>query len=823
VNSKTRGVGQVADGNDENDGTQDAGGGAAKAVSLSTPVAPTESIAATQDDAQATLLPAVTIHEPKPDTVGTADEIAERAWQSLRARFLGYLEPASERNIRKAFEFAHALHAEQRRKSGEPYIVHPVSVAEILCEYRMDETSLVAAILHDVVEDTHVSVEEVTDKFGTSVGSIVDGLTKLAKVEFRSTQEKLAENFRKMVVAMSRDIRVIIVKLADRTHNMRTLKALSAEKRERIAEETLEIYAPIAGRLGMYKVKAELEDLCLKILKPEVYFNLGTRIAQKKSVRENIIQGAIVSLREKLEAGHIKANVEGRAKHFYSIYKKMTDKRMEFEDIYDLFAVRILVSSVSECYEVLGVVHSAYKPVPGRFKDYIAMPKANLYQSLHTTIVAGRGELLEVQIRTVDMHAIAENGIAAHWVYKERRPGSLGGGRGGAGAPGGEGTPLSPEDLEKFNWLKQIVKHQKELQDPSEFLEAVKVDLFEDEVYCFSPKGDVFELRRGSTCLDFAFAVHSDLGLRTAGAKVNGRMVPLRTRLSSGDVVEIISSNKVRAGKDWLSFVTTSKARNKIRTVLRTDEREEAKRSGLELFENALEKLGTSYERAQKSGQFQEVHRLAQVGGIDDALLQIGYGKLDALAFAQKVTGLMLPDPDGAKQTIPGRSAPTPVPGRNKQRNKTRCARSTEDSVKVQGLEGIVVRLAKCCEPLPGQPIVGYVSRGRGVTVHKASCPWAIANDPARRVDCLWNTSQASEHNVRLRITTHDKQGMLASITKLISAAQINITGAEVQTTPDRRGVITIRVHVTNIQQLRDVHQKLEAMDGVIFVERLTG
>jgi guanosine-3',5'-bis(diphosphate) 3'-pyrophosphohydrolase len=767
-----------------------------------------------------TLAPAVEIREPTPDVLGSADEIAERAWASLRDKFLTYLDSKVEKKIRKAFEFAHALHAEQRRKSGEPYIVHPLAVAELLCEYRMDETSLVAAILHDVVEDTHVSVEEVVSEFGASVGSIVDGLTKLAKVEFRSTQEKLAENFRKMVIAMSRDIRVIIVKLADRTHNMRTIKALSLEKRQRIAEETLEIYAPLAGRLGMYKVKAELEDLCLKVLKPEVYFNLVSRVSQKKSAREGVINAAIGHLRDKLEAAGVKASVEGRAKHFFSIYKKMTDKRMEFEDIYDLFAVRILVGNMSECYEVLGTVHSLYRPVPGRFKDYIAMPKANLYQSLHTTVVAARGELLEVQIRTWEMHALAENGIAAHWVYKERRESAR-------GTKGSGDDALSPEDLEKFNWLKQIVKHQREIQDPNEFLEAVKVDLFEDEVYCFSPKGDVFELQRGSTCLDFAFAVHSDLGLRTAGAKVNGRMVPLRTKLFSGDVVEIITSNKVRANKDWLSFVTSSKARNKIRSVLRTEERDEAKRAGLEMLEQALERLGTTYERTQKSGQFQEVHRLAQVGGLDDALMQIGYGKLDALAFAQKVTGRELPEQTAAASATPailqGQERGRDALGRKTRTTKTRCVRSTEDSVKVQGLEGIVVRLAKCCEPLPGQPIVGYVSRGRGVTVHQASCPWAIANDPARRVECAWNSENAGEHNARLRITTHDKQGMLANITKLISSAQINITGAEVQTTPDRRGVITIRVHVGDIHQLRDVHQKLEALDGVIHVERLTG
>lgn len=471
----------------------------------------------------------------------SVDQVADDAFQRLASLSSTYLDQTAIEKLRKAYLFAHSLHAGQLRKSGEPYIVHPIAVAEILAEYRMDETSLIAALLHDVVEDTHVSVQEVEKQFGINVASIVDGLTKLAKVEFRSSQEKLAENFRKMIVAMSRDIRVIVVKLADRLHNMRTLKALPLEKRQRIAEETSEIYAQLAGRLGIYKIKAELEDLCLKELKPSVYSNLVARVAQKRGEREKVINAAKEHLEKALQEHNIKAKVEGRAKHFHSIYKKMSEKQMEFEDIYDLFALRVLVSSVSECYETLGIVHSMYRPVPGRFKDYIAMPKANLYQSLHTTVVAARGELLEVQIRTSEMHHIAENGIAAHWAYKEKR--------GRDQARSGD-EPLSQEDLDKFNWLKQIVRHQKELQDPNEFLEAVKVDLFDDEVYVFSPKGDVFELRRSSTCLDFAFGVHSDLGLRTTGAKINGRMSPLRTTLHSGDVVEILSGNKIRATKD---------------------------------------------------------------------------------------------------------------------------------------------------------------------------------------------------------------------------------------------------------------------------------
>lgn len=734
-----------------------------------------------------------------------AQALVDETYEGLRVKAAAYLDTKAEQNIFEAFKFAHALHADQRRKSGEPYIVHPLTVASILADLRMDETSLVAAILHDVVEDTHASVAEVEQKFGPQVAEIVDGLTKLAKVEFRSSQEKLAENFRKMIIAMSKDIRVIIVKLADRTHNMRTLKALNFEKRQRIAEETAEIYAPLAGRLGIYKIKAELEDLALKELKPSVYFSLVSRVAQKKSEREKIIEELRQSISDKLQDGHLEAVVEGRAKHFYSIYKKMTEKKMDFEDIYDLFAIRVLVGSVNQCYEALGVIHSHFRPVPGRFKDYIAMPKANLYQSLHTTVITPRGELMEVQIRTFDMHQVCEFGIAAHWVYKKQR--------------NDKQKTVDTSEIQKFNWLKQIVKHQNEITDPNEFLEAVKVDLFEDEVYVFSPKGDVFELPRGATCLDFAFAVHSELGLKTTGAKVNGRMATLRTSLQSGDVVEILAGAKTRATKDWLSFVTTSKARNKIRTFLRSEERDEAKRQGTTMFENAVEKLGSSVDKLQKAGALQEVNRMFSVGGFEDLILQIGYGKLDAAQVAQRLVN----------QQSGEASAPAPTPTEEAleedvlPRQRARSVRSIEDSVKVQHMEGLLVRLAKCCEPLPGQPIVGYVSRGRGVTVHAANCEWALMNDPARRVECTWNNALKGEHSVRLRITTHDKQGLLANITKVVSQCGLNITGAEVQTTPEKRAVISLKVLVSSLAQLKDVYQKLEALEGVIYVERLTG
>jgi GTP pyrophosphokinase len=766
-------------------------------------------------------LPNIEISRPE---LSHLEPLVATAWESLEKRMQTYQNASVRDSVFQAFLFAHKLHQGQVRKSGEPYIIHPVAVAEILTSLHMDETSLVAALLHDVVEDTQVSVKQVEEKFGANVSAIVDGLTKLAKVEFRSTQEKLAENFRKMVLAMSKDIRVIIVKVADRTHNMRTLKALPIEKRQRIADETLEIYAPLAGRLGIYKLKAELEDLCLKELKPSVYFSLVSRVAQKKDERENIIKNAREHLQERLATNNISATVVGRAKHFYSIYKKMSERQMDFEDIYDLFAVRVLVDTVGECYEALGTIHNEYRPVPGRFKDYIAMPKANLYQSLHTTVVAARGELLEIQIRTWEMHEICENGIAAHWAYKETRK------------DGGRMQKLA-DDIEKFSWLQQMVRHQNELTDPNEFLEAVKVDLFEDEVYVFSPKGDVFELPRGSTCLDFAFAIHSDVGLRTTGAKVNGRIMPLRSVLDSGDVVEIMAGARIRATKDWLSIVSTNRAKGKIRQWLRSEDRDDARKSGEALLDTALQKHGTNYEKLLKLGALQDVNKIFSVSSAEDLILQIGYGKLEPSLVAARLLGVPQPEPalplSQPTQTLSptnARSLPdssssfhtsssTQQPKKVSNKNTKRA----EEGVRVQGLEGISVRLAKCCQPLPGQPIVGFVSRGHGVTVHSASCEWSLTNDPARRVECNWNTSEALDLSVRLRILTHDKPGVLANVTKLVANSGLNILGAEVQTTPDKRGVITLRLRVGNIAELRDIHQKLEATDGVICVDRLTG
>lgn len=670
------------------------------------------------------------------------EQIAYNAYSKLLNITQKYLDPTSEPVLYKAFEFSNQFHANQIRKSGEPYIIHPLAVAEILAEYGMDETSLVAAILHDIVEDTQVTLEEIGKKFGSDVMRLVDGLTKLSKIQFHSSQEKMAENFRKMILAMSKDIRVLIIKLADRTHNMRTIRALATDRRLAIAEETIEIYAPLAGRLGMHKIKAELEDMSFRELKPSVYYQLVSKVKKKLVAREQVIENAKNQLSEKINAAHIPVQIYGRAKHFYSIYKKISEKQIEFEDIYDLFALRIIVHTIAECYEILGIIHNTYKPVPGRFKDYIALPKANLYQSLHTTVVAAKGELLEIQIRTEHMHDIAENGIAAHWLYKEMR--------------NSQNNKTKLQEIEKFSWLKQMLNHEKELTDPNEFLEAVKVDLFDDEVYVFSPKGDVFELKKGATCLDFAFAVHTNIGLHTTGAKVNGRIASLRGRLFSGDVVELIVSSKIRATKDWLNFTVTSKARNKIRTYLRTQER--------------------TQERDNLNHQDESV----------------------------------------TTETI---QKPAPPP---QQTVTIKKSKSHEDSIIVSGLKDVLVRRAKCCEPLPEQAIVGFVSRGgKGVIVHIATCQWAFLNNPGRRVECMWNSKIPSGHEVTLKIAAHDKVGVLAELTKVVTGMHMNISKIDCMTNAQKRAVILLKIELQNLNALKEVHQKIEAVDGVIHVERV--
>lgn len=707
-----------------------------------------------------------------------------------------------EHLLKKAFEFACRCHGDQKRHSGEPYVTHPVEVASIVAGFKVDQASVIAALLHDVVEDTNVSLETISKEFDPTIAELVDGLTKIARIEFRSSQEKLAENFRKMVMAMAKDLRVIIIKLADRLHNMRTIKALPETKRQRIAQETMDIYAPLANRLGMYGVKSELEDLCLRQLKPEIYIDLKSKIASKKAERVKYIDEVREILLSELHRyGFTHVEVRGRPKHFYSIYKKMHDRGLQFEDVHDLFAFRIIVDTIKDCYEALGVVHAMWKPMPGRFKDYIAMPKANMYQSLHTTVIRPSGEPCEIQIRTREMHEVCEYGVAAHWNYKER---------------GSSAARQSPQS-QRMAWLNQIVEWQKELKDPDEFLEAVKVDLFEEEIFVFTPKGDVIQLPTKATALDFAFAVHSAVGQSTVGAKVNGRMVPIKKELKSGDIIEIITAAKQKPNKDWLSFVTTSRAKNRIRAFLRTEQRDKSKQLGRDILQQELSSRQLDFEKMEKANELVALLKASRENSVDDMLMAIGYGKINpedliARAYPQKTAKTL------AEEGAPG--------GELSKQDASQTAKKTGRSkgILVSGLDNLLVALARCCNPLPGEDIVGFVTRGRGVTIHRSDCPRGRDLDPARRVEASWGHQSSAldeaHFATHLRIVTIDKPGILADITAVISSTGANIHKAQVQVGKDAMGYLDFEIMVRDSAQLQMMMQKIESNPAVMRIER---
>jgi GTP pyrophosphokinase len=767
----------------------------------------------------------------------------EVVFKELTRNLGAYLKDHPLDVVQKAYHFAARAHKDQFRRSGEPYITHPLAVANILTSLRLDLGSIVAAILHDTVEDTDVTLEQIEAEFGKDVRELVDGLTKIGKIQFRSSQERLAENFRKMVLAMASDLRVILVKLADRLHNMRTLDNLPQVKRQRIAEETLEIYAPLANRLGLYSFKSELEDLCMRELKNDLYKDLARKVAAKKAERERYIDEVRNVLENELSKyGFQNLHVYGRPKHFYSIYKKMVERTLEFEDVHDLFAFRIIVDSVKDCYEALGIVHAMWKPMPGRFKDYIAMPKANLYQSLHTTVIRPNGEPCEIQIRTHEMHQTCELGVAAHWAYKEK--GARGTERPGTPGALGEGK----DDLQKFSWLRQIMEWQKELKDPDEFLEAVKVDLFEEEIFVFTPKGDVFQLAMGATALDFAFAVHTKVGAATVGAKVNGRMVPIKKTLKSGDIVEILTSPHQKPGKDWLNFVTTAKARNKIRSWLRTEQRDRSRTVGREILEQELTAVGLDFEKMTKNGEMDHLVRTGKESNVDDLLIAIGYGKLNpkdviARAFPQKTPRPTLASAagDGATQAVReaqekaqrsgGRDSGHHGHGERghatgaKGGEPPRTGKASSSGILVHGIENVLINFARCCHPLPGEDVVGFITRGRGVTVHRGSCPRALDIDPQRRVDVQWaQDAEAAKgaHAAFLRVTAQDRPGVLAEVTSAISACGANIQRAQIRVTAELTGVLEFEMTLQSLTQLQAIIRKLESTPNVLKVERMS-
>ncbi|MBL8912437.1 MAG: bifunctional (p)ppGpp synthetase/guanosine-3',5'-bis(diphosphate) 3'-pyrophosphohydrolase [Archangium sp.] len=709
--------------------------------------------------------------------------------------------------IKKAYVYSAKVHQGQVRKSGEPYLIHPLEVAGILAQLRLDEASIVAGLLHDTVEDTLATIEEIKELFGEEVALIVDGVTKLGKFSASqqlSQEEKQAENFRKMLVAMAQDIRVILVKLADRTHNMRTLDHMSEEKQTRIAQETLDIYAPLANRLGISWIKTELEDLSFRYTRPKDFADLESRISRKKKEREKYIEEVVGLIEGRLKEANVPAKVSGRFKHFYSIYKKMRTQGIEFEQVPDVIAFRVITPELQHCYGALGLVHQMWKPVPGRFKDFIAIPKPNMYQSLHTTVIGPLSERIEIQIRTEEMHRVAEEGIAAHWAYKE-------------------GKSTMARDDEKFAWLRQLLEWQQDLKDPKEFLDTVKVDLFTDEVFVFTPKGDVRSLPRGATPVDFAYAIHSGVGEKTVGAKVNGKIVPLRYKLRNGDQIEILTSPQAHPSKDWLTFAKTSRAQQKIRGFIKQQQREKSLILGRELTDREFKRFGLNLNKLMKAGELKPHAETYGFRSEEDLLVAVGYGKIqpnqlvDALLPKEKIEEVREKEREPAPQSSGSGlfQAVTDVA------KKLLPTRKSSGGVLIGGIDDVLVRFGRCCNPVPGDPIVGFITRGRGVTVHTASCTKAMATDPERKVDVAWDVKGDFRRPVTLRVLTADRPGLLAEMSQTFTKKGVNISQANCRATGDQRAVNTFEVTISDLKQLTDLMKSIEKLPGVFSVERV--
>lgn len=702
--------------------------------------------------------------------------------------------PAADVNlIRAAYEFSARVHQGQKRLSGEPYLIHPMAVAGIIADLKLDVPSVVGGLLHDTVEDTLATLEEIRSLFGREIAALVDGVTKLGRTNFSSREEKQAENFRKMLLAMGRDVRVILIKLADRVHNMRTLEHLPLEKRILTAQETLDIYAPLSHRLGIAWIKSELEDLALKHLHPEVYYQLKRNVAKKKSDREKYIEEVISIITKKLESEGIDADVSGRPKHFYSIYQKMESQNLLYDQIYDLVAFRILVDTQRECYEALGVIHSQWRPVPGRFKDYIALPKLNMYQSLHTSVIGPYGERIEIQIRTHEMHRIAEEGIAAHWRYKE-------------------GEEFQVSDIQRFAWLRQLLEWQENLQDSQEFLHSLKEDLFSTSMYVFTPKGDLLNFPKGSTVIDFAYRIHSEIGHRCSGARVNGQLVSLKYILRSGDTVEIITTPQQAPTRDWLKWVKTPRAKSKIRNWLKAQQRERSVLLGKEILDGDLHRYQLDYAQLREDGKIAWLTKELGMKDEEALLAALGYGRITTRHVLAK---LLPPDKldsgnkkaDGALESL--------------FRLVSKQKRGL--GIRVKGVDDVLVRFALCCHPLPGERIIGFITRGRGVTIHTVACPTVLESDPHRKVDVSWEETDQPPRPVKIEVTCIDQPGLLAAISAAITNADANIARAQVRTFTGQRAVNTFEVMIKNSEQLDRVLQNISKVKGVYRAVRARG
>ncbi|HXV47905.1 MAG TPA: bifunctional (p)ppGpp synthetase/guanosine-3',5'-bis(diphosphate) 3'-pyrophosphohydrolase [Candidatus Binatia bacterium] len=704
-----------------------------------------------------------------------------------------YYPAADGELIRAAYEFTAKVHHGQTRLSGEPYLIHPMAVADIIAELKLDVPSVLGALLHDTVEDTLATLDEIRSLFGKEVAALVDGVTKLGRPNFTSNEEKQAENFRKMLLAMGKDVRVILIKLADRVHNMRTLGHLPQHKQILTAQETLDIYAPLAHRLGIAWIKTELEDLALKHLHPEIYYQLKRNVAKKKTDREKYIDEVISIITKKLEAEGIEAEVSGRPKHFYSIYQKMESQNLLYDQIYDLVAFRILVDTARECYETLGIVHEQWRPVPGRFKDYIALPKPNLYQSLHTSVIGPYGERIEIQIRSHEMHRVAEEGIAAHWRYKE-------------------GEDFQVSDFRRFAWLRQLLEWQENLQDPQEFLHSLKEDLFSTSLYVFTPKGDLLNFPKGATVIDFAYRIHTEVGQHCSGARVNGQLVSLRYILRSGDTVEIITTQQQSPTRDWLKFVKTPRAKSKIRGWLRAQQLERSVLLGREILEGDLHRYQLGYAMLLGEGKIDWLLKELAVKDEESLFAAIGYGRLTT----RHVLAKLVP-PEKLE------AGPKKADGSLQSLFKMASKQRRGLGIRVKGGDDVMVRFALCCHPLPGEHIVGFITRGRGVTVHTVGCPTVLESDPHRKIDVSWEEDGQAPRPVKIEVTCVDQPGLLAAISSAITSAEANIARAQVRTFSSQRAVNTFEVMIRNSEHLKEVLLNISKVKGVYKAARARG
>lgn len=693
--------------------------------------------------------------------------------------------------VMKAYEYAKLMHKDQKRKSGEPYIIHPVNVAIILADLDMDVETIVSALLHDVVEDTQATYDDIKEMFSEDVAKIVDGVTKLNKLNYKSSEAFQAENLRKMILAMNNDIRVIIVKLADRLHNLRTLEYMNEEKRKQKAQETIEIYAPLAGRLGIFKIKWELEDLSLRYLDPEGYYDLVEKINKKRSEREKEINEIIKKISAELDKQELHYDISGRPKNFYSIYKKMKGKSKSFESIYDLIAVRILVDTVKDCYAVLGIVHSMWKPLPGRFKDYIAMPKPNMYQSLHTTVISDTGEIFEIQIRTYEMHEVAEYGIAAHWKYK--------------------GGKTQGKDVDsKLDWLRQLLEWQKDLKDPKEFIDTLKIDFFDDEVFVFTPNGDVVDLPEGSTPVDFAYRVHTGVGNTCVGAKVDSRIVPLNYKLKNGNIVEVITQKSSSGpSRDWLKFVKSPRAKQKIKQWFKSKEKDISIEKGKELFDREAKKLGLDTNILDNEKIYQKLAKELSINSISDLFASIGYGNFKEKLVINKILNIK-----NAIENI----------GLTKNEDdylKSSSSKKDATGVRIDGLEGMKIKFAKCCNPVPGDEIIGFVTRGYGVSVHRKDCT-NIANylDSDRCLEAEWDTEASDKFLANVTIRAVDRTGILSEITAMAKEANVGIQSLSAKSNTISDIFIYLTFEVVGKDELDKMIQKLKTINGILDVYR---